>query len=102
MQKDLLKSIASTIAQKGGGEVIEILMNKKNVNENLISKKLNMTINQTRNILYKLLESGLVSFTRKKDKVKGGWYTYSWSLNNIKALETLKQQINEEIKKRED
>jgi len=97
MQIDLVTKIVSTIAPSGGERIIEIIYNKKNVNEFLISKKLELTINQTRNILYKLLDVGLVKFIRKKDKKKGGWYTYFWTLNVKKSLELLKRKITEQI-----
>ena len=51
-------------------EIVDLLYGKANVNEFLIAKKLNVTINQARNILYKLGDEGLVSFIRKKDKKK--------------------------------
>ncbi len=102
MQKDLLKKLTSTIIVQGGDKIIDILYKKKNVNEFLISKKLNLTINQTRNILYKLLDSSLVSFVRKKDKKKGGWYTYFWTLNIKESLELLKNQISKKIKELEE
>ena len=71
MEIELLVKIATMIAPQGGNRTVEILHKKRNVNEFLISKKLDLTINQTRNILYKLLDAGLVKFIRKKDKKKG-------------------------------
>ena len=55
-----------------------------------------LTINQVRNIFYKLSNFGLVSFTRKKDKRKG-WYTYFWTLNTEKSLELLGKRLEREI-----
>ena len=98
MQKELLKKISSVIVSQGGEKIIDILYKKKNVNELLISKKLNLTINQTRNILYKLLDVNLVKFIRKKDKKKGGWYTYYWTLNIKKSLELLEENLLKKIK----
>jgi len=73
MLKDLLKEVVAIVAGKQAEEIADILDSKKHVNEFLIAKKLGITINQTRNILYKLSDFGLVSFIRKKDKRKG-WY----------------------------
>src|SRR3989338_2545461 len=81
--KKILKDLIGTEAEK----IVEILYSKKNVNEFIIAKKLNLTINQTRNVLYKLGDGGLVSFIRKKDNKKGGWYTYFWTLEAEKGLE---------------
>lgn len=96
MQIKLLSEIVGNVVGKQGAEIVNILEGKKNINEFLIAKKLKLTINQTRNILYKLSDAGLVSFTRKKDKKKG-WYTYFWTLNSSKALELLETNVKNEI-----
>lgn len=95
------------IAGKQAEELTELLDGKKYTNEFIIAKRLNLTINQTRNILYKISDNGLVSSIRKKDKRKG-WYTYFWKLEIIKCLEFLKadlikkiEQIHHQIKSRE-
>src|SRR3989344_5879391 len=85
MQIDLLKEIVSSVAGEKAKAVVDLLHQKKNVNEFLVAKKLKLTINQTRNILYKLADEGLVSFIRKKDTKKGGWDTYFWTLNSGKS-----------------
>jgi len=97
MKVKLLKDIVSTIAGNIAVGVVDLLYEKKNVNEFLIAKKLKLTINQTRNILYKLGDQGLVSFIRKKDRKKGGWYTYFWTLNLGKSLEKFKSILNKDI-----
>ncbi len=96
-QLKLLNDIISIIVGQNSVEIVNLLYGKKNVNEFIIAKKLNVTINQARNILYKLAEDGLVSFIRKKDKKNGGWYTYFWRLENVRALAVLKQKIIREI-----
>lgn len=72
--------------------IAELLNNKKHVNEFVIAKKLNLTINQTRNILYKLSDFGIISSVRKKDKKKG-WYTYYWKFEIMKCLLFLKDLL---------
>jgi len=96
MQAKLLNEIMAEVAGKQASEVLDLLIGKKDVNEFLIAKKLKLTINQVRNIFYKLSNFGLVSFTRKKDKKKG-WYTYFWTLNTGRALELLDKKIKREI-----
>lgn len=96
MQIKLLKNVVADIAGKQTTEIVDLLVGKKDVNEFLIAKKLKLTINQTRNILYKLSDAGLVSFTRKKDKRKG-WYIYFWTLNSLKSLELLERKFLDEI-----
>src|SRR3990167_4174683 len=93
MYKDLLKEIVGTIAGEKSKGLVDLLYGKKNVNEFLITKKLKLMINQTRHILYKLADDGLVSFIRKKDSKKGGWYIYFWTFNTGKALGLCKQRI---------
>jgi transcription factor E len=107
MIQKLLKEVISIVVGKQAEEIAELLNNKKHVNEFLIAKKLEITINQTRNILYKISDHGLVSSIRKKDKRKG-WYTYFWKIEVLKSLEFLKKflikkidEINHQIKSRE-
>ena len=96
MQKEFLEEVITLIVGKTGKDLVDLLSGSKNVNEFLIAKKLDITINQTRNLLYKLSDYGLVSSTRKKDKRKG-WYTYFWTIDNIKALNVLKAIKTKEI-----
>jgi transcription factor E len=107
MQKEFLEEVITLIVGKPGKELVVLLAGKKNVNEFIIAKKLDMTINQTRNLLYRLSDYGLVSSIRKKDKKKG-WYTYFWKIEILKSLEFLKTeltkkltQLNSQIKSRE-
>ncbi len=107
MLNEFLKEAVVQIAGKPAENVVEMLNTKKYVNEFLIAKKIDLTINQTRNILYKLSDNGLVSSIRKKDKKKG-WYTYFWRIETLKALEFLKkillkriEQINNQVHSRE-
>src|SRR3989344_9158373 len=93
MQERFLKEIVKDVVGGEAEKIVDLLNGKKNINEFLIAKKLNLTINQTRNILYKLGDVGLVSFIRKKDSKKGGWYTYFWTLNTGKAIELLRGKI---------
>ncbi len=97
MLEKFLKEYVSIVAGSGTDKIVDVLFNKKNVNEFLIAKKLNLTINQTRNILYKLADSGLVRFMRKKDLKSGGWYTYFWTLDEYKCLVNYRTSINNEI-----
>ena len=95
MQIKFLKSIVEHLTSKQAVPIVDLLVDKKDVNEFLIAKKLGLTINQTRNILYKLSDFGLVSFIRKKDKRKG-WYIYFWTLNLFKSLSLLEQKMKKE------
>ena len=107
MLKKFLKKVMVIVAGKQAEELADLLDSKKHVNEFVIAKKLDITINQTRNILYKISNYGLVSFIRKKDKRKG-WYTYFWKIEILKSLEFLRgilikriDQISHQVKSRE-
>jgi transcription factor E len=97
MMKKFLKDSVSLIIGKPAEDIVDLIYNNKHVNEFLLSKKLKLTINQTRNILYKLSDYGIVSSIRKKDKRKG-WYTYFWRIEPAKSLEFLRNSL---IKKME-
>jgi len=101
MQVKLLYDLVEELAGADTGRIVEILFGKKDVNEFLIARKMELTINQVRNILYKLSADGLVSFIRKKDKRKG-WYIYYWTLKTEKCLVKLEDSLVskiEELKK---
>lgn len=100
MQVKFLKSIVESLINKQSTPIIDLLIGKKHVNEFLIAKKLKLTINQTRNILYKLSDYGLVSFMRKKDKRKG-WYIYFWTLNIYQSLSLLEENLKKELEQLE-
>ncbi len=94
MLDKFLEEVVVSIVGKPGEKLAGILYSKKHVNEFNISKKLEVTINQVRNYLYKLSDFGVVSSIRKKDKKKG-WYTYFWRIEVLKALEFLYQGLND-------
>jgi len=96
MQVKLLHDLVEEMAGLDTGRIVDILFGKKDVNEFLIAKKMELTINQVRNILYKLSADGLVSFIRKKDKRKG-WYIYYWTLKTEKCLVKLEQALIRKI-----
>jgi len=107
MEKEFIKDAIISVAGKQAEEVANHMDDKKYINEFLIAKKLGITVNQLRNILYKLSDEGMVSSIRKKDKRKG-WYTYFWKIEILKMLDFLKiilekmiDQINSQIKSRE-
>src|SRR3989338_5478554 len=107
MQTKFLKDAVGSIVGKQMEPLVDILSGDIYVNEFLIAKKLGIEINQTRNILYKLSDYGLVSSTRKKDSRKG-WYTYFWKIEILKSLEFLSEiiekrinNLNNQIKSRE-
>ncbi len=107
MLKKFLEEIIVNIAGKQAEEMIDLMSTPKYINEFLVAKKLDITVNQVRNMFYKLSDYGMVSHIRKKDKRKG-WYTYFWKIEILKSLELLNSilkkniiQIKNQIKSRE-
>jgi len=107
MLNEFIKEAIVVVAGANAEPIANLLNSDKYINEFLIAKKLNLTINQTRNILYKISDAGLVSSIKKKDKKKG-WFTYFWRIEPLKVLDFLKQillrrieQIKNQISNRE-
>ena len=90
ISNELLDELVIALTGEDILPLIHILRNKNNVSEFKLAEKLNVTVNQTRNMLYRLNEHNLVTFMRKKDKKKG-WYIYYWTLNQRSANNALKK-----------
>ncbi len=95
--KELTKSVIVEIAGEDVLPLFEYLKGKEKVSEFIIAQDLGIEINIIRNMLYRLLNANLVSFSRKKDKQKG-WYIYYWTYepNDIEHLywEIKKKRLN--------
>ncbi len=94
------KEIENLVSQLTGEEAVNvvkyILSQGENVSEFLIAEKLEAPINHIRNVLYRLQENNLITFTRKKDKKKG-WYIYYWTFNHAEAKATIKRMKDSRI-----
>lgn len=80
LSKTIIDGVIREVAGEDVVPLVRALKNKKNVSEFVLADNLDKEINETRNMLYRLYHSNLVSFTRKKDKKKG-WYIYYWTFN---------------------
>lgn len=88
--------IYQTIAEIVGEDVLPVvkfLKNRKNISEFKIAEKLEYEVNTTRNILYRLHTHHIVTYHRKKDRIKG-WYISYWTLNP-RRMEQLVDELNE-------
>jgi transcription initiation factor TFIIE subunit alpha len=105
------KLVNDTIAQVVGEDVlnvVEYLKEKSNISEFKIAEALDEEVNRVRNMLYRLHTFNLVTYIRKKDKLKG-WYISYWTLN-LKTIKSLYSKIKadqidllkERLKKEED
>lgn len=88
-------------------KVIKILERQKAVPEEKIAEFLKIKINQSRKLLYDLMEKGVTTYEKKKDKKKKWWYVYFWSLDRekiggmikafkLKELEKKRKELGEE------
>ena len=87
--KMLDKVIEDFLMENVGKDVVvlyQLLNGKEPVSEFVLAEKLTLTVNQVRNMLYRMYTYSLVDFIRKKDKKKG-WYIYYWGFDNRRGLE---------------
>jgi transcription initiation factor TFIIE subunit alpha len=87
----LTRLIEDVVGEVAGRDVIPLvraLRQRSNVSEFTLAEAIKSEINATRNMLYRLQENNLVTFTRKKDKKKG-WYIYYWTFNAPRVKELL-------------
>ncbi len=99
---DFVEEVVTQVAGPDVVRLVRILRNKENVSEFTLANQMKLEINKTRNMLYRLYESSLVTFTRKKDKKKG-WYIYFWTFNEPRTFDLMKelrQQKTERLKER--
>jgi len=92
------KIVEDVVSEVAGEDVVPLvnnLKNKKNVSEFKLAENIKKEVNEVRNMLYRLYDSNLVSFIRRKDKKKG-WYIYYWTFN----LKRIKYLVNDLKKKR--
>ena len=70
LDTETVTELVEEIAGKDVVELVELIKGKEHVSEFKIAEKLDLTVNQVRNMLYRLYSHNLVSFIRKKDKNK--------------------------------
>lgn len=98
MEDEIISSVVETVAGTDVLPLIDVLKGKKNVSEFTIAEELKEEINTIRNKLYRLYDSNLVEFTRKKDKKKG-WYIYYWTFVPSRALPLLKEMKRKSLER---
>ena len=68
--KEHVEGLVKELTGEDTLKVFRLLQNRRNASEFKIAEKLDLTVNQVRNLLYKMNEHNLVTSTRKKDKKK--------------------------------
>src|SRR3989344_6078840 len=90
------KLIEDVVSESVGEDTLTLvyaLQDKKNISEFKLANEIGLEVKTTRNMLYRLYNSNLVTFIRKKDKQKG-WYIYYWTFNT-KRIKQLTEQIKQ-------
>jgi len=87
----LIVEVVSELVGEHAMPIVNFLRGKTKISEFIIAEELELEINYTRNVLYKLLEHNIVGFIRRKDKIKG-WYICYWDFNEH-MIPQLKQRI---------
>jgi transcription factor E len=77
---ELINHVVNELVGEEALPIIFYLKGKKQISEFIIAEELDMEIHLVRNLLYRLLEFNIVSFMRKKDRIKG-WYICYWDFN---------------------
>ena len=98
----IIDVVTQVVPDQEAQDIIFYLRGKKNISEFIVAEELDLEIHRTRNLLYRLLDNNLVSFIRKKDKIKG-WYICYWDFNEdaVNFLEDkLRNQTLEKLRER--
>ncbi|MEK6932498.1 MAG: hypothetical protein AABW56_01745 [Nanoarchaeota archaeon] len=98
---NIVEEFVQEIAGKDAIKLLNLLKEKENISEFDIAEDLKMSINQIRNLLYKLNSYNLVYSNRKKDREKG-WYIYYWTFNFKHARDLLISRKQAEILRLKD
>lgn len=80
INEDLITHVVTELVGEEALPIVFYLRGKKQISEFIIAEELDMEIHLVRNLLYRLLEYNIVSFIRKKDRIKG-WYICYWDFN---------------------
>ncbi|MFH1212191.1 MAG: hypothetical protein V1659_04680 [Candidatus Woesearchaeota archaeon] len=94
MTKKLIKEVVSELVGEEALPIIFFLKDRTMTSEFVVAEELDIEIHQIRNILYRLLEHNIVTFIRKKDKIKG-WYICYWDFNE-NIIPYLSKKLNDE------
>ena len=104
------KFIRDVVSEVVGEDVMPLvgyLKGKRNISEFTIANDIEIEVNEARNMLYRLHGHHLVTYHRKKDKVKG-WYISYWTFNPKRITDLQKhlhlsqmEKLRDRLKKEE-
>lgn len=90
-RKEKIENVVRELIGEEAIPIVLYLIGKTKVSEFTIANELDMEIHRARNLLYKLFEHNILTFIRKKDKIKG-WYICYWDFNE-KSIPFLDEKI---------
>ncbi|MFA5797586.1 MAG: hypothetical protein WC916_06165 [Candidatus Woesearchaeota archaeon] len=91
-RRKLIEEVVKELVSEDALPIVYYLIGRTKVSEFVIAQDLDLEIHKARNLLYKLFEQNILSFIRKKDKIKG-WYICYWDFNE-RSLLFLNEKIN--------
>ena len=100
-QRHIQKIVVETVGEEAM-PIVKYLIGKKDISEFQIAKAINLEVGFIRHVLYKLQNNNLVTYFRKKDKIKG-WYISYWTFNHQGVLDlsvSLKKHKIAQLKER--
>ncbi|MFT4282968.1 MAG: hypothetical protein ACMXX6_00930 [Candidatus Woesearchaeota archaeon] len=100
-KKELLTEIVTELVSEEAIPLVMYLRGKTKISEFIVAEELELEIHRTRFLLYKLLEHNIVSFLRKKDKIKG-WYICYWDLNENMIPQLYQKLQKQKVEKLKD
>ncbi len=99
--KKMTEEVVTELVGEHAMPIVDFLKGKTKISEFIIAEELELEINETRNVLYKLLEHNIVSFLRKKDRIKG-WYICYWDFNEHMVPQLHKKLHQQKLDKMEE
>lgn len=105
-RREKIDEVVKELVNEEAIPIVLYLIGKTKVSEFIIAQDLNLEIHRARHLLYKLFETNILYFHRKKDKIKG-WYICYWDFNEkiidflyekikVNRLQKLKERLDKE------
>lgn len=88
---DTLLRLIAVLSGEDAVKVVKVLLNEKELSDELLAEKTGMRLNQVRRVLYDLLDKHIVTYRREIDEERG-YHLYTWSLNRESLREMVKER----------
>ncbi|MDH5815911.1 MAG: transcription factor [Candidatus Nezhaarchaeota archaeon] len=88
---DILLKLIAVLSGEDAAKLVKVLLNEKEVSDEVLAERTGMRLNQVRRVLYDLLDKHIVTYRRETSE-GGGYYLYTWSLNREGLREIVKER----------